>query len=66
MGEGEHHPLTLIDHDGLRALGLKYSKWTLKRWENQGMFPKRYRINGGRAHWRLSEIEKWMASLPTE
>jgi predicted DNA-binding transcriptional regulator AlpA len=41
---------------------LSVSRWTILRWERQGIFPRRSR-KGGRVGWFRSEVESFMASL---
>lgn len=36
------------------------SRVTVKRWEDDGRFPKRITLSGSRVVWRLSEIQDWM------
>jgi predicted DNA-binding transcriptional regulator AlpA len=55
----------LIDYEGLRRIGIKYSREHLRRLELTGRFPLRYQIGDLRRAWLLSEIEAWIASRPT-
>ncbi|MDW3096537.1 MAG: AlpA family phage regulatory protein [Alphaproteobacteria bacterium] len=36
------------------------SRVSVKRWEDEGRFPKRITLCGSRVVWRLSEIQDWM------
>ena len=38
------------------------SKLTIKRLEDRGQFPKRYRLGSKRVAYRIAEVEAWLAS----
>ncbi|WP_431301333.1 helix-turn-helix transcriptional regulator [Tabrizicola sp. BL-A-41-H6] len=55
----------LTDYEGLRQIGITFSREQLRRLELTGKFPLRYQLGAKRRAWRLSEIEAWIASRPT-
>ena len=44
---------------------IPFSRSTIWRLEKSGKFPKRRQISPGRVGWLLSEIEAYLAKLPT-
>jgi predicted DNA-binding transcriptional regulator AlpA len=63
----------IVDHKGLKALGIRYCKVHLARLEDKGQFPRAFKLgehpNSPRVWW-LSEIFVWLESrastrLPT-
>ena len=55
----------LLTYAELKAEKIKMSRSTLWTLEKEGKFPLR-RAHGGRVYWVESEIDEWMASLPTK
>jgi prophage regulatory protein len=54
--------MRLLDYDGLRSKGIKWSKPHLWRKERAGEFPKRVPL-GVRSHgWDEQEIDGWIAA----
>ena len=54
--------MRLLDYDGLRSKGIKWSKPHLWRKERAGEFPKRVPL-GLRSHgWDEQEIDGWIAA----
>jgi prophage regulatory protein len=58
--------MTLLDHDGLNAKGIKYSKAHLWRLVKVGKFPAPIRLGEARSAWVESEIDKWIADRIAE
>ncbi len=54
----------LIDHAGLRALGIRYCKYHIvHRMEPAGEFPKSFKAGSHRQSprvWRLAEVLEWI------
>jgi len=53
----------IVDHKGLRALGIRYCKVHLRRLEKQGLFPRAFKLGphpGSPLVWWLSEIFAWL------
>lgn len=55
----------LIDHAGLRALGVKLHNATLLRHEAKGLMPRRVKI-GSRTYWLAEEIDAFITNLKAE
>lgn len=55
----------LLTYKELRAEKIKMARSTLWALEKQGRFPLR-RIHGGRVYWVESEVDEWLANLPTK
>jgi len=53
--------VVLLDHAGLKAIGVRYCNTHLIRLEKAGLFPKRLKIGGGRNAWLEAEIRAWIA-----
>ncbi len=54
--------MKILDYDGLRSKGIKWSKPHLWRKERAGEFPKRVPL-GDRSHgWLESEIDDWIVA----
>lgn len=53
--------MQLLDHDGLRAKGIKYSKPQLWRLVKAGTFPAPIKLGAGRNAWVEDEIDRWIA-----
>lgn len=53
----------IVDHKGLRALGIRYCKVHLMRLEDRGKFPLSFKLaehrNSPRV-WRLCEVVDWL------
>lgn len=49
--------MKLLDHDGLRDKGIRYSKVQLWRLVRNGTFPAPIKIGAGRNVWLESEID---------
>jgi prophage regulatory protein len=50
----------LRESEVLKFVGV--SKITLRRWEQAGRFPKRYRLGPNTVGWKESEILNWIAN----
>jgi predicted DNA-binding transcriptional regulator AlpA len=54
----------IVDHKGLKALGIRYCKVHLTRLEDKGEFPIAFKLgdhpNSPRVWW-LSEVFEWLA-----
>jgi predicted DNA-binding transcriptional regulator AlpA len=53
----------LLNRDGLRELGITYSRSQLWRLMAKGAFPQAVRVGPNRIAWRRSEIISWINSL---
>ena len=58
-------PQVLIPFQGLRVLGISFSRVHLRRLVNAGRFPPPVRPSEGRVAWRSGDIQNWLANLPT-
>ena len=54
-------PRTLVDFDGLKQKGVRYSKSRLWQLEAENKFPKRVNLSAVRVAWVESEIDQWIA-----
>lgn len=43
-----------------------YSRMTVWRWENAGVFPKRVRLDAGSVAWIESEVDDWIEKRASE
>lgn len=60
----QNSPLRLIDiHEVVRLTSL--SRTTIWRRMKQDRFPKSLRLSEQCVRWKASEVEDWIASLPT-
>ena len=55
----------LLTYTELRNEKIKMARSTLWTLEKEGKFPLR-RVHGGRVYWVESEIDEWLAKLPTK
>lgn len=55
----------LLTYAELKAEKIKLARSTLWNLEKEGKFPLR-RVHGGRVYWVESEIDEWLARLPTK
>jgi Prophage CP4-57 regulatory protein (AlpA) len=55
-----------IPFRGLRSLGIPYCRLHINRKIGRGEFPAAVWLGGNRKVWRLSDIEKWLASRPVD
>lgn len=55
----------LLTYAELRTEKIKLARSTLWHLEREGKFPLR-RVHGGRVYWVESEIDEWLANLPTK
>lgn len=55
----------LLTYAELRAEKIKMARSTLWFLEKEGRFPLR-RVHGGRVYWMESEVDEWLADLPTK
>lgn len=55
----------LLTYAELRAEKIKMARSTLWTLEKGGKFPLR-RVHGGRVYWVESEVDEWLANLPTK
>lgn len=55
--------MKLIDHDGLRAKGICYSRVQLWRRVKDKTFPAPIKIGPARSAWVEHEIDEWLAGL---
>jgi predicted DNA-binding transcriptional regulator AlpA len=58
--------MKLLDHDGLKAKGIPYSRAQLWRRVRDRTFPAPIRVGGHRRAWLESEIDGWIAQLIRE
>lgn len=54
------HP-TIIDKNGLKALGVPYCVGYLRQLEQQGRFPRRRYLSPVKPVWLRDEVESWLA-----
>lgn len=59
FGSGERF---LREPEVLKLVGV--SKVTLRRWEEAGLFPKRYKLGPHSVAWKESEVLAWIANRP--
>lgn len=52
--------MKLLDRNGLKEKGVRYSKFHLWRLEKEGRFPKAIKIGGGRKAWIESEVDDYI------
>jgi prophage regulatory protein len=55
--------MKVLDYDGLRSKGIKWSKPHLWRLERARKFPKRIRLGEHSHGWLESEIDEWILAL---
>ncbi|HMT93080.1 AlpA family transcriptional regulator [uncultured Thiothrix sp.] len=55
----------LLTYTELRKEKIKMARSTLWMLEKEGKFPLR-RVHGGRVYWMESEVDEWLANLPTK
>jgi prophage regulatory protein len=58
--------MTLLDRDGLKTKGIKYSKAHLWRLVKAKKFPEPIKIGEARSAWVESEIDAWIAGKIAE
>jgi predicted DNA-binding transcriptional regulator AlpA len=58
------NPLVL-DRSGLRRCGIRVANSTLLRWEEKGLFPRRFRL-GATVYWTQKDVESFLARLAEE
>jgi predicted DNA-binding transcriptional regulator AlpA len=51
-----------VSYDQLKPLGIPYSRQHLTVLEDQGQFPRRYRLSARTVGWKFSELRTWMAT----
>jgi predicted DNA-binding transcriptional regulator AlpA len=56
----------LLDHDDLRALGIRYCRAQLWRLYKDGKFPAPVRLSKSRNAWLSSEIKAWLSARIAE
>lgn len=49
----------------LENFGVRYCRLHVRRLVGKGEFPAPVRLSANRIGWRVSDLEKWMASRPT-
>jgi predicted DNA-binding transcriptional regulator AlpA len=54
----------LLSYGDVKALGINYSKWQLRRRMRDGTFPQAIKLGGSRLAWRRDEILEWIEQLP--
>jgi hypothetical protein len=58
----------VVDHKGLKALGIRYCKVHLSRLEAAGAFPRSFKLrefhNSPRV-WKLADVLEWLKSRST-
>jgi len=62
-GADNHAPAQdrfLREPEVLKLVGV--SRMTLRRWEEAGLFPKRYKIGPNTVAWKESEVLQWIAN----
>lgn len=52
----------VVSYAGLRALGVRYSRVHLRRLTAKGRFPAPIQLSDNRIAWRLTDLERWLAS----
>jgi predicted DNA-binding transcriptional regulator AlpA len=56
---------TLLGYDELQCL-IGADRRTIRRWVQRGTFPGPVKLGGGGlARWRLTDVERFVAGLPT-
>lgn len=50
----------LVDHEGLRQLGLSYTRVRIWQLMREGAFPKSISFGRQKPYWVLSEVEAWI------
>jgi len=60
---------TIVDYQGLRELGVCWSRQHIARLERRDLFPKRVRLSPGsgrcaRIGWYLEEVQYFLATRP--
>lgn len=58
----------VVDHKGLKALGIRYCKVHLMRMERAGDFPRSFKLRQFRNSprvWKLAEVLEWLNSRST-
>src|SRR5271166_4703683 len=63
LGGLPRRPVTLIVQEGLKALGVDYSRSHLWRLEAEGRFPRRVKLGNGRVAWVRYEVDDYLCSL---
>ena len=62
----EQEVIRLIRYKGLVEREIVNNRVTLKRWIENNQFPKPIRLGPNSVAWRISAIEKWLASREAE
>lgn len=57
--------LLVLDRSGLRKCGIRVANSTLIRWENKGLFPRRFRL-GQSVYWSQPAVQEHLARLAEE
>lgn len=65
IGQNMSSNTRLLTYAELRTEKIKLARSTLWALEKQQRFPLR-RVHGGRVYWVESEIDEWLAKLPTK
>ena len=58
--------MKLLDHDGLKAKGIRYSKPQLWRKVKSKTFPAPIKIGAARNAWVEQEIDRWISERIAE
>ena len=58
--------MTLIDHEGLHARGINYSRAHIWRLVRDGKFPRPVKLGVGRNAWLDEEITAWIEARVRE
>jgi prophage regulatory protein len=54
--------MVIIDYDGLRERGIRYSRAHLWRLSTKGKFPKPIKLSPSRNAWLESDVDFWIES----
>lgn len=66
MSNKTHGRLKLCQYDYLARHGIKASRSTLLRWENEGRFPRRVRPGPHIVAWVQEEVDEYLEQLVAE
>jgi prophage regulatory protein len=58
--------MKILDYEGLRSKGVRWSKPHIWRQEKAGNFPKRVRLGERTPGWDESEVDQWLEARKAE